>query len=252
MFLKKYKCYAYRIGATLSKQSSKKCQDCPSRMEGIFCELEDASLDDLGAHKITNLYKKGQTLFVEGNPPYGLYCISTGNVKVSKMGPGGKENIVRLAGAGDVLGHRSIFTDQYYSATATALEDTRVCFIDKKYILNKVEAEPTISKNIMFRLGRDLGISENKIASLSQKSVFERTAELLLLLGSSHSEETELGKKITLKLTREEMASYLGTSSETLIRCLSELKAENAVGQEGKCLIILDEEKLVEFAKLNY
>jgi CRP-like cAMP-binding protein len=236
----------------LSKTNSKKCQDCPSRMDGIFCELEEASLNDLGSNKITNLYKKGQTLFVEGNPPYGLYCISTGNVKVSKIGPSGKENIVRLAGAGDVLGHRSIFTDQYYSATATALEDTRVCFIDKKYILEKVEKEPTVSKNIMYRLGRDLGISENKIASLAQKSVFERTSELLLLLGASHSEETPEGKMITLKLTREEMASYLGTSSETLIRCISELKSENVLGQAGKSLIILDEEKLVEFANLSY
>ena len=221
-------------------------------MDGIFCELEDASLNDLGEHKITNLYKKGQTLFVEGNPPYGLYCIGSGNVKVSKIGPGGKENIVRLAGAGDVLGHRSIFTDQLYSATATAIEDTRVCFIDKKYILDKVKVEPTVSKNIMYRLGRDLGISENKIASLSQKSVFERTAELLLLFGNTHSEVVSEGKKITLKLTREEMSSYLGTSSETLIRCISELKSENVIGQDGKSLIILDEDKLVEFANLTY
>lgn len=230
----------------------KKCQDCPSRMEGIFCDLDDEKLNDIGAHKVTNLYKKGQTLFVEGNPPYGLYCISSGNVKVSKVGPSGKENIVRLAGPGDVLGHRSIFTDQYYSATATALEDTRVCFLDKKYIIEKVENEPSVSKNIMFRLGRDLGASETKIASLSQKSVFERTAELLLLLASSHQEVVSEGKKITLKLTREEMASYLGTSSETLIRCLSELKSEDVIGQEGKNIIIKDEEKLLEFANLSY
>ena len=230
----------------------KKCQDCPSVMEGVFCDLDDESLKDLATHKVTNLYKKGQTLFVEGNPLYGLYCISDGNVKVSKLGSGGRENIVRLAGPGDVLGHRSIFTDQYYSATATALEDTRVCFLDKKYILEKVRKEPSVSKNIMFRLGRDLGASETKIASLSQKSVFERTAELLLLLASSHSEDCEEGKKITLKLTREEMASYLGTSSETLIRCLSELKSENVIGQIGKNIVIKNEEKLVEFANVSY
>lgn len=230
----------------------KKCHDCQSRMSGVFCDLNEGTLLDLSKHKVTNLYKKGQTLFVEGNPPYGLYCVSEGNIKVTKLGSNGRENIVRLVTAGDVLGHRSIFTDQYYSATATALEDTKVCFLDKKYILDLVKTEPSISKNIMFRLGRDLGASETKVASLSQKSVLERTAELVLMLGATHFEECSDGKKITLKLTREEMASYLGTSSETLIRCLSELKSEGIIGQSGKNILIKDEKRLVDFANISY
>ena len=109
------------------------CDNCPSKGDGIFCELEHLALDDVSDHKVVNSYKKGQTLFVQGNPPYGMYCVSNGNIKISQIGEDGKESIVRIASAGDVLGHRSIFTDQYYNATATAVEECTVCFIDKKY-----------------------------------------------------------------------------------------------------------------------
>ncbi|MBT3981603.1 MAG: Crp/Fnr family transcriptional regulator [Bacteriovoracaceae bacterium] len=228
------------------------CNDCSSRTEGIFCGVDSEALNDLSCHKITNVYKKGQTLFVEGNPPYGLYCISKGNIKVTKMGLDGKENIVRLATDGDVLGHRSIFTNQFYSATAIALEDTIVCFLDKKYILKVVQNQPSVASHLIEKLGRDLGACEKKVASISQKSVFERVAELLLLLKESHGTETEIGWKIQLKLTREEMASFIGTATETLIRCISELKEEGVVTQEGKNIIITNEEKLLEFARLSY
>lgn len=228
------------------------CKDCPSREKGVFCELEHMALNDLSRQKVTNTFKKGQTLFVEGNPPYGLYCISKGNVKVTKMGSDGKDSIVRLVSAGDVLGHRSIFTEQFYSATATALEDTSVCFIDKKYILKMVQSEPTVAQNIISRLGKDLGASESKIASFSQRNVFERICELLLLLKQSHGVEEEGKFRLDIKLTREEMASLVGTATETLIRFLSELKEEKVIEQAGKTMYITDEEKLIKFANLSY
>ena len=67
------------------------CQDCPSKEKGIFCGLNDPDLMALSEHKIENTYKKGQTLFVEGNPSYGIYCVSKGNIKISKLGENGKE-----------------------------------------------------------------------------------------------------------------------------------------------------------------
>ena len=229
------------------------CKDCPSRGTGIFCQLEDLALDQLSKQKITNVFKKGQTLFVEGSPPYGLYCISKGNIKITKTGNNGREAIVRIAKEGDILGHRSLFTDQSYGATATAIEDTSVCFIDKKYISKLVQEKPSAALNLIGRLGKDLGASEEKVASFSQKNVFERTCELLLLLNESHGKKDSEGRKyIDLKLTREEYASIVGTAPETLIRVFSDLKKENAIDQEGKTLFIVDEERLINFANLEY
>ncbi len=227
------------------------CEDCPSKGKGVFCDLEAKALNDLSHKKVTNIFKKGQTLFVQGSPPYGLYCVSKGNIKISKTSSDGKESIVRIATDGDILGHRSLFTEQNFTATATAVEDTSVCFIDKKYIMKLVEQEPSMAYQLISKLGRELGAAENKVASFIQKNVFERTCEVLLLLKESHGEKVEGKTKIVLKITREELASIVGTATESLIRILTELKNEKAISQEGKTLVIEDEEKLLSFANLN-
>lgn len=234
-------------------KESDKCQNCPSKGSGVFCDLQDTELDEISQHKVTNTYKKGQTLFVQGNHPFGLYCINSGNIKVTKTGPDGKESIVRIVKGGDVLGHRSLFTSDFYTATATALEETKVCFIDKKYILKVIEEKPSVSLHIINKLSRDMGAAENKVSSFHQKNVRERLAELLLLLKESHGEKSEDGKiKLDIKLTREEMATMIGTANETLIRFISEFKDEGLIEQEGKTIIISNEEKLIDWANLNY
>ncbi len=232
---------------------SQNCSNCPSLAKGIFCSVEESALADVARHKVTNTYKKGQTLFVQGNHPFGLFCISTGNIKVTKVGVNGKESIVRIASAGDVLGHRSLFTNQFYMATATALEDTKVCFLDKKFILKVMQKEPTVSMQIIEKLSTDMGKAESKLSSLHQKNVRERLAELLLILKESHGTiDTEDKLKINLKLTREEMATMIGTANETIIRFISEFKEAGLIEQKGKYLYIKDEEKLIDLANLSY
>jgi CRP-like cAMP-binding protein len=227
------------------------CESCPSKGAGIFCDLEQMELDNVSKQKVVNKYKKGQTLFVQGNPPYGLYCLSEGNIKLTRVGPDGKDSILRVCKAGDVLGHRSILSNQNYNATATAIDDAVVCFIDKKYILSLLKEKPAVATQLMSKLSRDLGASEDRIVSFYQRDVRERLAELLLLLSQSHGVNEEKGIKIDIKLTREEMASLIGTASETLIRFLSEFKEEGLVAQEGKTLYIADETRLIEFAGLD-
>lgn len=229
------------------------CEGCPSRDEGIFCGLDIVELQEVDDHKVTNTFKRGQTLFVQGNHPYGLYCISKGNIKVTKTGSDGKESIVRICTGGDILGHRSLFTEEFYSATATAVEDTTVCFLDKKFIMKAIEERPTIALAVISKLSRDMGTAEKKITSFHQKNVRERLAELLLLLKESHGEKLPDGRtKLTLKLTREEMATMIGTANETLIRFMSEFKDAGLIEQEGKTIFISNEKELVEWANSPY
>lgn len=235
------------------KKNQQNCSECASVSKGVFCELSRDDLQDVSEHKVTNTYKKGQTLFVQGNHPFGLYCVSTGNIKITKIGADGKESIVRIASAGDVLGHRSLFTDQFYTATATALEDTKVCFLDKKFIMKVIQEQPSVSMNIIEKLSSDMGAAENKLSSLHQKNVRERLAELLLLLKESHGIKEEDGRtRIDLKLTREEMATMIGTANETLIRFVSEFKDAGLIEQEGKTIYITNEEELIDWANLAY
>lgn len=232
---------------------STSCEQCPSRGTGIFCDLETGPLAIVSANKVTNSYKKGQTIFFQGNPPFGLYCISQGKIKVSKVGSDGKESIVRIAGPGDVLGHRSLFSKENYSATATVMEDASICFLDKNYIYDALKKEPTIALNLIEKLSRDMGAAETRNASMSQKSARERLAELFLTFRKNYGIEEKDGRiRLDIKLNRDEIASIVGTAHETIIRLVSEFKDEGILEQEGKVIFILDEDKLLEFANLDY
>lgn len=236
----------------MKKNANSSCENCTARSEGIFCDLEHSELKDISEHKIFNTFKKGQTLFVQGNHPFGIYCISKGNIKVTKTGSDGKETIVRIVQDGDILGHRSLFTDDDYMATATAMEDTDVCFIDKKFIIKVIEENPSVALNVINKLSRDMGAAEKKLSSLHQKNVRERLAELILSLKATHGVKEDNRWKIELKLTREEMATMIGTANETLIRFMTEFKDAGIIEQEGKVLYIKNEKELLNWANLDY
>lgn len=234
------------------KPSTKlECEHCQSLLKGIFCDVEKPVLGEISKQKITNLYKKGQTLFAEGNHPHGIFCISSGNIKLTQQGNDGKETLVRVVTKGDVLGHRSLFSDDAYHATATAMEDTRVCFIDKSFIMQMIRAEPSIAMNVIEKLSRDMGSAEHRISSMHTKNVRERLAELFLMLKESHGIKEDTRTRIDLRLTREEMATMIGTAPETLIRFITEFKDEGLIEQEGKTLYVVNTQKLTEWSGIE-
>ncbi|MGE3608392.1 MAG: Crp/Fnr family transcriptional regulator [Bacteriovoracaceae bacterium] len=227
------------------------CENCASRGKGIFCELENLALSEVSGNKIMNTYKKGHIIFHQGNPPFGLYCVNSGKIKITKIGNDGSETIIRLAGPGDVLGHRSLFSNENYTATATAIDDTAICFIDKKFILKTMQEQPTIALNIIQKLSKEMGSAESMNASMFQKNVRERLAELLLTLGKTYGIPEKNRTKLDIKLSREEMASMIGTATETVIRFITEFKDEGLIEQEGKTIFIINEEKLLDFANIS-
>lgn len=243
---------AARSGAIVKSAENHECENCASRSRGIFCELESKALVGVSARKVTNIYKKGHTIFFQGNPPLGLYCIKSGKIKVSKYGGDGKESIIRLTSGGDILGHRSLFSNENYTATATVMEEATICFIDKKFIFQAIQEQPTVAMHIIEKLSKEMGIAETKSASLSQRNVRERLAELLLMLMKTYGVKEDGRIKLNIKITREEFASLVGTANETIIRFISEFRDVGIIEQEGKCIYIVDENKLVEFANLNY
>lgn len=234
----------------MKSNSAKKlqCDNCPSRAAGIFCQLESAPLQEVSQQKVTNSYKKGEIIYSQGNPAFGLYCINSGKIKITKNDSQGKEAIVQLAAGGDVLGHRNLFGDETYTATAVALENTTICFLDKKFITQAISQNPSIALNIIEKLSREVGTSEKRNAMMGQKNVKERLAGLLLNLAESYGIGEDERIRLDIKLTREEMAGMVGTASETIIRFMSEFKEEGWIEQEGKTIFITKKEKLFELA----
>src|SRR5690242_7950136 len=99
----------------------------------LFHELIRQEMPDGGGRQA---FKKGVHIIEEGKPANGLFCILSGKVKVTRLGEGGKEQIIRLAGSRDVIGYHALLTGRYYKASAIALEDTVVGFVPKKIFLD--------------------------------------------------------------------------------------------------------------------
>jgi len=218
--------------------------------QDIFFGLDQAAIDELGLYKTVNTYKKNQAIFLQDNPAYGVYCIQSGKVKISSVGKEGKETILRLASAGELLGHTTIFSNEAYTASAVAMEDCVVCYLEKEKFLKAVAKYPMLTLNIMSQLSHTMRASEAQNVALAQKNVRERFAALLLKFIETYGAKVGERVRLDIKLTRDEMASMIGTSMETLVRLITEFKNEGIIEQDGKVIFIIDEKKLVQFANI--
>lgn len=232
---------------------SPSCETCKYRIDTIFHDLNESEASEISIQKSCNYYSKGDTIFKEGNQPDGLYCISGGKVKVSQTGPEGKEQIIKLAKEGDIMGYRSLISGENYSVTATAIDDSKVCIIPKTVFFELVRTNPRITKNVMKLLATELKEAENKITNIAQKPVIERLAEALLMLKDFYGRDAKDSEDnfMNIFITRQELANIVGTATETAIRLLSELRKEGILELDGKRIKILKNQSLVKLANLT-
>jgi CRP-like cAMP-binding protein len=224
------------------------CVFCQSKGSSLFSDLNESELEVLSEHKSCVTYKKGQTLFYEGTRPMGVFCINNGKVKVYKMGSNGKEQILFIAKPGDFLGYRSLLSEEFYGASATVIEPAALCFIPKSDFLKILNSNPSFFGRLMKAVCHDLGVMEDKLAQLAQKSVRERLATTILMLKETYGMEGEGSDTIDIVLSREDLANIVGTATETVIRLLSEFKADKMIALEGKKIKVLDAAKLLHEA----
>ena len=217
------------------------CSTCKSRGHGLFNGISGAELDTLEAQRACNFYKKTQSLFVEGSTPRGVFCLNHGKVKVFKRGDEGKEQIIHIAKAGDLIGFRAMFSGELYKVAAESLEDSNICFIAKEDFLNMIEFNPTLRNGIIKELSQELSDRADFITNMAQKSVRERLAFSLLILLDIYGEEP-------INLSREDLANFVGTATETLIRLLKEFKEDGCLEIEVRKLRVIDKIKLISLA----
>ena len=220
------------------------CSQCSNRDKSIFCKLEQESLKDVSDHKIMNQYKRGQILFHEDNPAFGVFCISEGKVKLTKNSENGKETLLRIAGPGDLIGFQHIVHSGMNDVTATALEETKICFIDRLYLNNLIQKENSCAMELLSHVANDMAALQERVNGFQNKNVRERVAYLLKDLSSRFGVDTDEGRRLNIQLSREDMASMLGIATETLIREISQLRTDGILDQDGKTIIITDEEEL--------
>lgn len=226
------------------------CVSCTVRCKSVFSVLQHSDLEELDGLKEATHCRKGQTIFYERSQPRGVFVVHTGKVKVFKLGSNGREQIVRLARPGDVLGYRSLLCNERYTASAATLEESVICFIPRTSLFNLLDRHAPLSMNLMRLLSKDLAMAENKVVGLVSKPVRDRLAEALLILREVYG-TAEDGKTLNVTMTREEIANLTGTTTETAIRLLSEFRDDGIIGIDKKKILILDLDKLVHESQLN-
>lgn len=218
------------------------CEDCMLGCKTVFNTLNREELDQLTYKKSCSQFKKGTTLFQEGNRINNFYCINSGVVKLYKTGSEGKDQIVSFAKAGDIIGYRSILSKELACSTAKAIEDVVVCSIPGENLFDLIQHNPNFSMQLMQIACKELGEANQFLTDIAQKSVRERLAEILIKLKMFFSEDEDGFLKVSL--TRDEIASIVGTATESVIRLLSEFKSDKYIELQGRKIKILNEEKL--------
>lgn len=224
------------------------CETCGSRDRSVFCGLTSGETSEIDSSKGCNFYDKGQFIFHEGNRINGIYCINKGKVKLFQIGAEGKEQIIRFAKEGDIIGYRALLSEEPLSASAATLEEATVCFIPKSQIFKILQSNPNFNFKMLKLLSHELGEAARIITDLAQKPVRERLAESLLLLKDTFDLDEE--KNIQVKLSREELANIIGTATESVIRLLSEFKKDKLIEVDGRNIKLLNIPALTKTANI--
>ncbi len=214
------------------------CDKCALGSGSIFRFLNTDEVNTLNFEKDFRQYTRGDILYQEGNRISGFYCINSGIIKVFKTGFDGKEQIIRFAKKGEIIAYRSVLSNELACTSAKVIEDCQVCFIPSEILISFIKTNPTFALELIKLACHELGEANSFITDIAQKTVRERLAEVLLLLVTDFGLDSQ--QFLNISLTREELANIVGTATESVIRLLSEFKADKLVELNGRKIKILN------------
>lgn len=219
-----------------------KCEQCIVREFSSLKALNKEEILRIADCKSSYTIKKGEPIFSEGENVNGIFCIKDGVCKMTKLSANGNEQILKLITKGELLGQRSMISDEPVNLSAVALEDMEVCFIPKNEVMRFFNQNNQFSMNVLKNICGDLKEADDHLVAMAQKPVKQRLAETLIYLLDTFGINTD--KSLNIKLSREEIASMVGTATESCIRLLSEFNKQGVIQLSGKKIIIPDRDKL--------
>ena len=190
---------------------------------------------------------KGEIIFSEGDEGQGFFVVAEGRVKIYKMSPEGKEQILHILGRGQPFGEVSVFAGQKFPAYAQALDSGRVLFFPRIAIVDLIAANPSLALNMLAVMSKKLRQFAVQIENLSLKEMPARLASYLIYLAQEQQSEAA----VTLKISKGQLASILGTIPETLSRGFAKLSGQNLIRVKGKTITLLDRRGLEDLAKFG-
>ena len=211
----------------------------------LFEGLPPEQIEDLAMIITDQGFRKGETIFSEGEEGNGFYVVITGQVKIFKLSSEGKEQILHFFGPGEPFGEVPVFAGQQFPANAAAMEQSRVFFFPRKSFVDLIKKNPSLALNMLAVLSKRLRRFAALVDDLSLKEVPGRLAAYLLYL----SDQSKGAKDLELTVTKAQLASLLGTIPETLSRILAKLGSQGLIETDGRRIRILKREAIQDLAE---
>jgi CRP-like cAMP-binding protein len=189
----------------------------------------------------SRIFKKNQVIYYDGDKGNGIYLVMSGRVKTIALAEDGRELMTGMYAAEDYLGINAILSNEVYTDTATAIEDSTLCLIPKDLLEQLLDKHPEVGRSFIKLLAKDIKAKETQLLQLAYNSVRKKLAEVLLRLYRGGA------KDVTgFKISREDLAAMAGIAIETVSRTLSDFKDEGLIGKAASLITILDETRLAK------
>ena len=206
-------------------------------------KMEDA-LENLAESTQVNQYKKKQRIYTEGNHPHSLYYLNSGKIRTYKINDSGKELTIGLYNTGDFFGYHSLLQNTPYNETAETLEKCKICSIGREDFEILINNNKKVAQKFIKLLAHNVTEKEEQLINLAYNSLRKRVADALLTLLKKYKEEDHTN--FTIQISREDLAHIAGTTTESLIRTLSDFKAEKLIEAEAGSVKIINEKRLLD------
>lgn len=203
----------------------------------IFNHLEKEQMDEIMAVTHSVSYKRGENIYCAGDQSDSLYIVSNGKIKIYRLSESGKEQLLRILHPGDFTGELALFSETVHEEYAEAIEETSVCTIKRSELQELLLKYPSISLKVLAEFSSRLSKSEKQATQFSTEKVETRIALFLAECADNEKQSMEF----VLPMNKKDMASYLGTTPETISRKLSDLEEAGYIKQiSNKKIKILD------------
>jgi CRP/FNR family transcriptional regulator, dissimilatory nitrate respiration regulator len=210
----------------------------------LFHGLPGEQLEQIVTSMTDQTFDRGQTVLSEGEAARGFFVLVAGRVKIFKLSPDGKEQILHIVGPGESFGEVPMFAEGHFPANAETIEKSRIFFFPRAAFLDLIQRDPSLAMNMLAELSRRLRQLTRLVEELSLKEVPGRLAAYLLYLNSGSSSADE----VELDITKGQLASLLGTIPETLSRILGKMSSQGVISVHGRKVKLLDRKAIESLA----
>jgi len=197
------------------------------------------------------VYKKGETVFREGTYASGIFYIREGRVKKYKVDNQGREQIIYVANTGELLGYHAVLSSENFFDSAATLEESIISFIPREDFLEVLNNSNELNRRLLKTLSHEFAVMANSLAMFAQRSVRERLALQLIVIREKYKTNFEEGMPVEINMSRDDLASLVGTARENVVRMLSEFKSDGIIETRGRKIIVLDVKKLIKISNFR-